>query len=369
MPTRLLATTFAGDGTTAASPTHPNFQRRSQPYIDGVIRATFELEPHGSAEALAIEESLGLPDGPAFVRGRVVAESDGVAVLEFPETNWGRNVPMLVSALVAGEGVETRAFTRCRLVDLRLPDGFLPGPAFPARPGIGVGAILKPSLGLRPQEAAEVAAAIAAGGATLVKDDELLGDPDWCPLTKRVAAVADALHPCVQYFPNVTGPTATLLDRARRVVDRGASGVMVNAFAQGLDSVLALREADLGVPILAHRVGSGPWTRNDRFGVAPAVLAMLTRLCGADYVLVGAFGGKLFDSDDDVRAQLDAVRRPLGEAATSTAVLGGGIGPHNVRAQAETAGGEGLLMLLGSAAYGHAGGVEEGVRATCEALR
>lgn len=334
-----------------------------------MIRATFELEPHGSGDALALEESLGLPDGPAFVRGRVVSEADGVAVLEFPETNWGRNVPLLISALVAGEGVETRAFTRCRLVDLQLPDGFLPGPGFPARPGIGVGAILKPSLGLRPSEAAEVAAAIGAGGATLVKDDELLGDPDWCPLTKRVAAVAAALHPCVQYFPNVTGPSTTLIDRARRVVDGGAGGVMVNAFAQGLDAVLALREADLGVPILAHRVGSGPWARNHRFGVSSAVLAMLTRLCGADYVLVGSFGGKLFDSDDEVRAQLEAVREPLGRAAAATAVIGGGVGPHNVRSQAEAAGGDGLLMLLGSAAYAAEGGVEAGVRATCDALR
>lgn len=334
-----------------------------------MIRATFELEPHGSGEALALEESLGLPDGPAFVRGRVVSEGDGVAVLEFPEANWGRNVPLLVSALVAGEGAETRAFTRCRLVDLHLPDGFLPGPAFPAKPGIGVGAILKPSLGLRPQEAAEVAAAIGTGGATLVKDDELLGDPDWCPLTTRVAAVAAALHPCVQYFPNITGPSVTLLDRARRVVDAGAGGVMVNAFAQGLDAVLALREADLGVPILAHRVGSGPWARNDRFGVSSAVLAMLTRLCGADYVLVGSFGGKLFDSDDEVRAQLAAVRGPLGSAAAATAVVGGGVGPHNVRAQADAAGGDGLLMLLGSAAYACEGGVEAGVRATCDAVR
>ena len=334
-----------------------------------MIRATFELEPHGSAEALAIEESVGMRNGPSFVRGRVVSDDDGVAVLEFPEGNWGRNVPLLVSALVAGEGVETRAFTRCRLIDLELPDGFLPGPAFEARRGVRVGAILKPSLGLRPHEAAEVAAAIGQGGATLVKDDELLGDPDWCPLEQRVAAVADALHPCVQYFPNVTGPGAGLVERARRAVELGAGGIMVNAFAQGLDAVLALREAELGVPILAHRVGSGPWTRNDRFGVAPAVLAMLTRLCGADYVLVGCFGGKLFDSDDDVRAQLDAVRRPLPGVRAPTAILGGGIGPDNARQQAERAGGDGLLMLLGAAAYGHEGGVGEGVRATCRALR
>jgi len=333
-----------------------------------LIRATFLLSPPGpdAAEALAVEESLGLEWGPSFVRGRVVSEGGGVAVLEFPEDNWGRNVPMLVSALVAGEGVETRAFTRCRLVELSLPHGFLPGPAFGAIEGVGVGVIFKPSLGLSPREVAGVAESLVAGGAALIKDDELLGDPAWCPLYDRVAAVAPVLagSGCV-YAANVTGPSAGLVERARRVVELGSGAVMVNAFAQGLDAVLALRDAELGVPIFAHRVGSGPWVRNADFGVSGAVVASLTRLCGADFVQVGSYGGKLFDSDDEVDEQLAAAR---GGSVPATAVIGGGVGPDNAAGLARRAGGSGLLMLLGSAAYRFEGGVEAGVRATVEAL-
>ncbi|MDP9070380.1 MAG: RuBisCO large subunit C-terminal-like domain-containing protein [Actinomycetota bacterium] len=335
----------------------------------GVIRAVYQLEPHGSAEALAVEASLGMADGPGFVRGEVVAEEGGRAVIDFPADNWGPNLPMLLSALVAGEGSETRAFSRCRLVGLDLPSGWFPGPAFPAPARVGVGAIVKPSLGLAPGEVADVVAALVAGGVDLVKDDELLGDPPWCPLADRVRAVAKVCDPSVTYCANVTGPSAMLLDRARRAVDLGATGVMVNAFAQGLDAVLALRQAALGVPVFAHRVGSGPWARNDRFGASGMVLARLTRLAGADYVQVGAFGGKLFDSDEAVRAQLDAVRGPLDGVAPPVAVLGGGIGPDNARAQADAAGGTGVLLLLGSRAYAHPGGVEAGVRATTAALR
>ena len=105
-------------------------------------------------------------------------------------------------------------------------------------------------------------------------------------------------------------------------------------------------------------------TRGRDFGVSSAVLADLTRQCGADYVLVGAYGGKLFDSDDEIDAQLAAVRR----APAATAVLGGGIGPGIAREQADRAGGDGLLLLLGSAAY-RDGDVESAVRATVEALR
>jgi len=203
----------------------------------------------------------------------------------------------------------------------------------------------------------------------LIKDDELMGDPDWCPFEDRVRAVSSALHPSVIYCPNITGPTGRLLYRAERAVELGATGIMLNAFTQGLDAVLAVREAGLNVPVFAHRVGAGRWVRNDRFGVRGSVLAKLTRLAGADYVQVGAFDGKLFDSDDDVRAQIDAVREECGSLLPATAVIGGGVGPHNVRQQADRAGGGGLLMLLGSAAYKHPGGVVEGVRAAVDALR
>ena len=338
--------------------------------ITPVIRATYELAPPGSAALLARRQSTGIAGGPDAVRGRVLDEGDGRAVLEFPATNWGANVPLLVSTLVAGEVTEMRALARCRLVRLELPDGLLPGPAFGAAAGAPaqVGLIVKPQLGLTPGEFAAVAAAAVDAGADLIKDDEILGDPAWCPLEDRVRAVAAVLRPGVVYCPNVTGPTATLLARAARVVELGATGLMVNAFAQGLDSVLALRQADLGVPILAHRAGSGPLARNPDFGATNAVLARLMRQCGADHVVVGCFAGSLFDDDCSIRENIDAVRGPCGEAKPSIAVLGGGVGPGNAAAQVDRAGGDGLMVLLGTAAYDHPGGPGAAVRATITAL-
>ncbi|MEA2301922.1 MAG: 3-oxoisoapionate-4-phosphate transcarboxylase/hydrolase [Solirubrobacteraceae bacterium] len=352
-----------------------------------MIRATYEVAPPGSAALLARRQSTGIDDGRpglAAVRGRVVAEDAGRAVLEFPAANWGDNVPLLVSTLVAGEVTEMRALTRCRLVGLDLPDGLLPGPAFgapaplggtptpdseaPAGPRAQVGLIVKPQLGLSPDEFAAVARAGVEAGADLIKDDEILGDPPWCPLEDRVRAVAPILRPGVVYCPNVTGPSATLLDRAARVVELGATGLMVNAYAQGLDSILALRRADLGVPILAHRAGSGPIARNPDFGATGAVLALLTRLCGADHTVVGALAGSLFDDHCSIRETLDAVRGPRGRARPSIAVLGGGVGPHNAAEQVARAGGSGLMVLLGAAAYDRPGGVAGAVRATVAAL-
>jgi ribulose 1,5-bisphosphate carboxylase large subunit-like protein len=333
-----------------------------------VIRATYELDPLEAAETLALIESVGRADGPAHVRGRVVSQLDGRAVLEFPATNWGGDVTLLVSSLVAGEWADSAAFARCRLVELELPVGLLPGPAFAAPDEVLVGAIVKPSLGLSPAEFASTAAALAAGGADLIKDDELLGDPAWCPLEERVRAVAAVLPGRVRYAANVTGPIESLLQRARRVVELGAGAVMVNAFAQGLDSLRALRAAELGVPIFAHRVGAALWARDPRFGVAPAVIAEITRLCGGDYVQVGSFTGSVDGTPEEVRSQIDACHRPRESVGRSVAVIGGGVGPRNARAQLDAAGASsGLMVLLGSAAYD--GSPEASVRATVESVR
>jgi ribulose-bisphosphate carboxylase large chain len=331
-----------------------------------VIRATYELAPLEAVEALVTVTSTGIPTDPGGARPTVEL-ANGRATLSYPADNWGSDVTLLVSALLAGEWTELAALERCRLVGVDWPDGTLPGPAFDPPDRVLVGAIIKPSLGLKPHEAAQTAAALAGGGVDLIKDDELIGDPGWSPLEERVRAVVAAVPESVLYAPNVTGSADGLLRRAERVVELGAGAVMVNAFAQGLDSLRRLRTAELGVPLFAHRVGVALWSRG-ALGVAPAVIAELTRLCGSDYVLVSSFTGKMSDSPEDVRAQIEACRRPLG-VRRSVAVLGGGLSPENAAEQVAAAGArEGLMVLLGSGAYSFPGGPAQAVRATVEAV-
>ena len=83
-----------------------------------MVRVTYELEPASWAEELARIEM-----------GAVVSVEGGRAVVEFPQRNWGRDVTLLVSSLLAGEWADSAAPERCRLVGLEWPDGF-PGPAF-----------------------------------------------------------------------------------------------------------------------------------------------------------------------------------------------------------------------------------------------
>jgi ribulose 1,5-bisphosphate carboxylase large subunit-like protein len=173
--------------------------------------------------------------------------------------------------------------------------------------------------------------------------------------TAPLLAVNAAIPGHVLYAANVTGADADA------IVEAGARALMVNAFLAGLGSVARLRE--YGLPIFVHRVGSAFLRRGGSVSVSARVLAELTRLLGADYVQVGSFSPRTFDTDDEVREQIEAAR-------PATAVIGGGVGAENAGEQLERAGTrDGVMLLLGSAAYGHPEGVRAGVAAAVEAIR
>jgi ribulose-bisphosphate carboxylase large chain len=315
---------------------------------DTTVRATYEIDPPAWGETLAILQSVSLPDGPAAARARIVDVVGTRVTIDFPALDDGCTAEDLLATCIAGEWADRGDFASCRLVEVDWPEG-LPGPAFPAAPGVSTGAIVKPALGLTPDEAASVAAELAAGGAALVKDDELQrSSPD------RVRAINAAIPAHVLYAANVSGADADA------IVDAGARALMVNAFLVGLGSIERLRRYEL--PIFVHRVGSSFLRRGTTVSVSARVVAELTRLLGADYVQVGSFSPRTFDTDDDVRVQIAAAR-------PATAVIGGGVGPENAAEQlARACTYDGVMLLLGSAAYAHPDGVRAGVAAAVDAI-
>jgi len=312
------------------------------------VRAVFEIRPPAWGETLAILQSVSLPDGPDHVRARVVDVAGERVTVDFPALDGETSPEQLLAACVAGEWADRGDMERCRLVEVEWPDR-LPGPAFPARPGASVGAIVKPALGLSAAEAGAVARELAAGGAALLKDDELQRSSP-----ERVRAIHASIPEDVHYAANVTGADADA------IVAAGARALMVNAFIAGLGSIGRLRV--YGLPIFVHRVGAAFLRRGGAVSVSGEVLAELTQLLGADYVQVGSFSPRTFDTDEEVREQIAAAR-------PATAVLGGGVGAENASEQLERAGTrDGVMLLLGSAAYAHPDGVRAGVAAAVEAI-
>lgn len=326
------------------------------------MRATYVVDPPEWAERLAVLESVGLADAETGARARVVAQERDEVTIEFPALAGETDATVLVSSLIAGEWGDRADMRSCRLVRVDWPAA-LPGPVFAPAEEPVVGAIVKPALGLTPDEGAAIAAELAAGGARLVKDDELLTSPSYSPLEERTRRIAERLPEGVRYAANISGPHQGLLERAETAVAAGAGALMLNAFAQGLAALQALRSAELGVPIFAHRVGAAFLRRGGPVSVSARVLAELTMLLGADYVQVGSFGERTFDTDEEIREQIAACR------GRATAVIGGGVGPANAREQLDRAGQrDGIMLLLGSEAYAHPEGVRAGVAAAVEAI-
>ena len=106
-------------------------------------------------------------------------------VVSWSLENMGYNLPTLVST-VQGNLYEIAAFTGLKLLDLEFPPSFarhFRGPKFgvagcrkltqvEGRPLIGT--IIKPSIGLSPQQTAELVKTLVEAGIDFIKDDELM---------------------------------------------------------------------------------------------------------------------------------------------------------------------------------------------------
>jgi ribulose-bisphosphate carboxylase large chain len=302
------------------------------------VRAVFDLRPVEWAETLAVLQSVSLADVRSELRARVVDVDGTLVTVDFPSLDGETSAEQLLAGCIAGEWADRGDFESCRLVSVEWPDGF-PGPAFGAVEGVAIGAILKPALGLSPDEAGRTATRLVSLGATLVKDDELQRSSP-----ERVRAVRAAIPDDVLYAANVTGGDAEAIAAA------GANALMVNAFVAGLGSIVRLRA--FGLPLFVHRVGSAFMRRSDRVSVSARVLAELTRLLGADYVQAGSFSPRMFDTEEEVREQIAACHDELAGVERATAVIGGGVGPANAEETLERAGvRDGVMLLYGSAAY------------------
>ena len=104
-----------------------------------------------------------------------------------------------------------------------------------------IGTIIKPSIGLSPQDTADLVAQLAGANIDFIKDDELMANPPHSPLDKRVDAVmkvlnahADHTGKKVMYAFNISDEIDPMLrDIMRRCDHRAAGAVMVSLNSVG----------------------------------------------------------------------------------------------------------------------------------------
>ncbi len=345
------------------------------------------------ARALArIEQITPLDDSPSPSLPGAAPARDGryrraILKVAFPFENVGVNLPT-VMATVAGNLFELREFSGLRLLDIDFPAEFssCPRPQF-GIPGTRrlagvddrplIGTIIKPSVGLSPEQTAALVGQLAAAEIDFIKDDELMANPPHSPLEQRVAAVmrvihdaADCLGRKVMYAFNISDEPDAMCRHHDTVLKHGGTCVMASLHHVGLAGVLHLRRHSQ-LPIHGHRNGWGLFSRSPVIGIEYTAMQKLWRLAGVDHLHVNGLKNKFCEPDDSVVRSIEACLNPLFRDGTvddraMPVVSSGQWGGQAPETYARTRTVD-LMYIAGGGVMAHPGGPPAGVRALRQA--
>ncbi len=298
--------------------------------------------------------------------------------------NFGYNLPVLVSTL-QGNLYELTQFTGLKLMDLEVPPSYgehFRGPRFGIegcrrltgvkdRPLIGT--IIKPSIGMTPEQTAALVKTLAEAGIDFVKDDELLSASANSRFEDRLEAImrvinehADRTGKKVMYAFNISDEVDSMLDRYEKIVKAGGTCAMVSLNSVGLSG--AKKVCDQGtLAIHGHRNGWGMLNRHPLLGIEFAAYQKLWRLAGVDQLHVNGIQNKFWESDDSVVRSIEACLKPfLGGFSVLPVVSSGqwgGQAPETYRRTHTTD----LLYMAGGGIMAHPDGPGGGVVALQQA--
>ncbi len=370
----------------------------------------FRVEPaKGSvkeaANTVALESSIGTWTDVATEKSYIkklaakVFSVDGKMVkIAYPSDLFEKgNAPNILSS-IAGNIFGMKAVKNLRLEDIKIPAGILKsfkGPGFGIK-GIRkmmkiynrplLGTIIKPKLGLKTKDHANVAYESWLGGCDIVKDDENLASQKFNKFEERVARTLEKANEAEEetgekkaYLVNVTAETKEMLRRAELVEELGGKFIMIDIVTEGFGALQTLREAGFKLAIHAHRAMHAAFTRNKKHGISMMVLADLARLIGVDTLHIGTVVGKLEGSLEEVREIEEEIEKEKvkgtymklsqnwGKIKPVLAVSSGGLHPGHVPYLIEHLG-KNIVIQMGGGIHGHPSGTLEGARAARQAI-
>jgi ribulose-bisphosphate carboxylase large chain len=346
---------------------------------------TEELKQRFAARVESIEylETVNQPAIPGAVSKTGVYHRANVEV-SWSIENFGYNLPVLVSTL-QGNLYEITQFTGLKLMDIELPPSYsnhFVGPRFSiegcrkltqvkGRPLIGT--IIKPSIGMTPEQTAELVKTLAEAGIDFIKDDELLGSSANSPFDARVDVImkvinehADKTGKKVMYAFNLSDEMDNMLRHYDKIVASGGTCAMISLNSVGLSGVKKI--CDQGkLAIHGHRNGWGMLNRHTLLGIEFPAYQKLWRLAGVDQIHVNGIQNKFWESDDSVVRSIEACLTPMLGGYSILPVVSsgqwGGQAPETYR-RTKTVD---LLYMAGGGIMAHPDGAAGGVVALQQA--
>jgi ribulose-bisphosphate carboxylase large chain len=366
---------------------------------DTDLICTFTFEPEGisqreAAGAIAAESSIGTWTELTTVKPYVMGLAAHVFKLEGNEAKIAYpielfesgNMPNVLSS-VAGNVFGLKALKNLRLQNIEIPKELIhsfKGPKYGIE-GIRkifkvedrplVGTIIKPKLGLKPEDHAKVAYEAWAGGCDIVKDDENLSSQKFNDFEKRLDATLESRERAERetgekkvYLINITAETEVMLERAEMVIDHGGEYVMVDILTCGWSALQTLRKQNLRLVIHAHRAGHAAFTKNPLHGISMRTIATVARVIGVDQLHVGTVAGKMSETRSEVLENIDACKQEMDDVKRVMPVASGGLHPRLVPALLETFGKD-VVIQAGGGIHGHPEGTKAGALAIRHAVQ
>jgi ribulose-bisphosphate carboxylase large chain len=362
------------------------------------VLCTFSIEPDGvsmeeAAGAVAAESSIGtwteLTTTKPYVEklaAHVYGIKGKVAKIAYPIELFERNNMPNVLSSISGNVFGLRTLKNLRFDDVLFPDRLVKsfkGPKYGVN-GIRkllkiydrplVGTIIKPKLGLKTKDHAEVAYQAWVGGCDIVKDDENLSSQKFNPFEKRLVETLEKRDKAEEktgekkvYMINVTAETEEMVRRAKLVLKHGGEYAMIDILTCGFSALQTFREQDFKLVIHAHRAGHAAVTKNPRHGISMRVLSKVARIVGVDQLHVGTVVGKMFETKEEVAENCEALKVHMGGIKNVMPVASGGLYPGLVPALVKFFGKD-FIIQAGGGIHGHVNGTEAGAKAMRQAL-
>lgn len=347
-----------------------------------------------AGQTIGLEESTGTwtnvetkPNDIDYLTAKVdsVDEKKNLVDVNFPNELFEKNNIPQVLSVVAGNLFGLSSLKNVRLMDVEFSEEIansFPGPKFGIedlkkivdaenRPMFGT--IIKPKVGLSPEETAEVAYESAIGGIDLIKDDETLTSQGFNSLEKRVSEVMEKLDEAEEetghetlYAVNVTSDAEKAIKRAKYVEEQGGNMVMVDVITSGFPTLKSVSQA-VDLPVHVHRAMHAAFTRKRKHGISMVPISKLVRLCGGTQLHIGSYHGKMHGGKKEIDDSKKALRQKWFNHKPILPVASGGIHPGLVKKNLKEYGKD-CVIQAGGGIHGHPDGTREGVKAMKQAI-
>jgi 3-oxoisoapionate-4-phosphate decarboxylase len=383
-----------------------------------LIRVTYRLETSGDIDALAAkiasDQSTGtftkLPGETEEVRARCSARVENISPLtpletpSIPDTEGsgpynradvviahpmdavGTDIAALMTITVGGV-YAVRGLSGIRIMDIDLPRAWAchPGPQFSingSRQLMGVdkgpmiASIIKPSLGLLPDETAVIIKQLCEAGVDFIKDDEKLMSPAYSPLKDRVKAIMPVIDAHEQKtgkkvmyaFGISSADPDTMMRNHDIVVQAGGNAAVININSIGYGGMTFLRKRSQ-LCLHAHRNGWDILTRHPGLGMEFRAYQKIWRLLGVDQFQINGIRAKYWEPDESFVRSFHDLATPIFSDADRPlpVVCSGQWGGQVIETYQRTGKTLDLMYLAGGGIHGHPMGAAAGVKAIHQA--